>query len=415
MIFVGDVRSLPLLEAFQLSVDLYQAQDDLPTDLLWQRVRRNIAQDEELVIDPMFFEVLPRSLRRISCVDILLKRGWAQNELTRFRYDAILYVESREEPHANIPWLDWVKEKLTFALLRERLAAQPEALGITGVPNARVLPEVWAVARLARGDERMRAIDLRGTIETVRESAFHPEAFWALEHDLPYSVDITWSHTAGPEFFDVFLRRRNTTGSRRSPAKFPEKTINPLPWRTYAHNPIDVKLKRALRSSLRTLLKKTLPSYMIPSAFMFLDSLPLSSNGKVDRNELPPPEPTGFVLERNFIPPQTSTEKVLAEIWTTLLGLEQQVGIHADFFDLGGHSLLATQIVSRIRQEFQVELPLRTIFEQPTIRGLAVVITEMGAARREGTDVSRILAEIESFSDNEARALIAKCSEAKKR
>jgi acyl carrier protein len=414
VIFVGDVRSLPLLDAFQLSVDLYQAPDALPTDLLWQRVRRNIAQDEELVIDPTFFEVLPHSLRRISCVDILLKRGWAQNELTRFRYDVILYVESQGGPHPNILWLDWIKEKLTFALLRERLADKPEALGITGVPNARVLPEVRAAASLATGDQLTSAIELRGTIETMRENAFHPETFWALEHDLPYSVDITWSHTGRPEFFDVFLKRRNITGGRRSPANFPEKTITAMPWRTYAHNPIDVKLNRALRSSLRTLLGKTLPSHMIPSAFMFLHALPLSPNGKVDRNRLPPPDPTGFAHERNFIAPQTSTEELLAQMWATLLGLEQQVGIHANFFDLGGHSLLATQIVSRIREEFQVELPLRTLFERPTIAELALVITEMGSARTEETDVSRILAEIESISEGEAKALIAQCSEPKK-
>lgn len=414
VIFIGDVRSLPLLEAFQLSVDLYQSPDALPTDLLWQRVRRNIAQDEELVIDPAFFRTLRHSLRGISCVDILLKRGWAQNELTRFRYDVVLYVEPQGEPHANIPWLDWFKEKLTFAILRERLADQPEALGISGVPNARVLPEVRASASLGKGDQPKRVIELRGAIEAMRENAFHPEAFWALEHDLPYSVDITWSHTGRPEYFDVLLKRRDSTGGRRSPARFPEETITPMPWRTYAHNPIDGKLSRALRASLRTFLGQTLPSYMIPSTFMFLDSLPLSPNGKVDRNRLPLPDPTGFALEQNFIPPQTSSEDVLAQIWATILGLECQVGIHANFFDLGGHSLLATQIVSRVREEFQVELPLRTLFEQPTIAGLARVITKTRAARTEQTEMSSLLTEIESLLDNEATAMIAQCSEAKK-
>jgi amino acid adenylation domain-containing protein len=415
MIFVGDVRSLPLLEAFQLSVDLYQAPDALPTDLLWQRVRRNIAQDEELVIDPTFFKALAHSLSRISCVDILLKRGWAQNELTRFRYDVILYVEPQAQPHPNIPWLDWVKEKLTLGLLRQRLTDQPEALGIAGVPNARVLPEVSASASLGKGDQPTRTIDLRGAIEAIRVNAFHPEAFWALEHDLPYSVDITWSHTGRSEFFDVLLRRRDSTDGRRSPANFPEKTITPMPWRTYAHNPIDVKLIRALRASLRTLLVQTLPSHMIPSVFLFLDSLPLSPNGKVDRNRLPPPNPTGFALEGNVASPRTSTEEVLAQIWVTILGLEYQVvGIHANFFDLGGHSLLATQIVSRVREEFQVELPLRTLFEQPTIAGLAQVITETRTARTGQTDLPRILTEVESLSENEVIGTIAQYSEAKK-
>ena len=258
----------------------------------------------------------------------------------------------------------------------------------------------------------MRTIELRRAIETMRENAFHPEAFWALQDDLPYSVDITWSRT-GAEFFDVFLKRRSLNSGRRSPASFPEKTITPRPWRSYAHNPIDVKLSRALRSSLRSLVGKTLPSYMMPSAFVFLDSLPRSPNGKVDRNALPAPDLTGFELEQYFIAPQTSIEKVLGQIWTEILGLEQ-IGIHTNFFALGGHSLLATQVTSRLRGEFQVELPLRTLFEQPTIAALALVITEMQAARTAQTDVSRILSEIESLSEDEAKGLIAQHSEPKK-
>ncbi len=185
-------------------------------------------------------------------------------------------------------------------------------------------------------------------------------------------------------------KRYVVRGERRSPAHFPEKATTPSPWRTYEHNPIDMQLSRALSASLRTFLEQTLPTYMIPSAFVFLDSLPLSPNGKVDRNLLPQPGTMGLALERSFIPPETPTEKVLAQIWATILGLGDQVGTHSNFYDLGGHSLLATQIVSRVREEFQVELPIRTLFEQPTVAGLARVIIETQAAQREQIGVSRI-------------------------
>ena len=330
----------------------------------------------------------------------------------RFRYNLILYVEPQIQPDQNIPWLDWVKEKLTLGLLRQRLADQPEALGIVGVPNARVLPEFRAAASLAKGGQPTTTIALRHAIETMRENAFHPEAFWALEDDLPYSVDITWSRT-GAEFFDVLLKRRSLNGCRRSPASLPEKIMTPLPWRSYAHNPIEVKLNQTFRSSLRSLVGKKLPSYMMPSAFVFIDSLPRSPNGKVDRNALPAPELTGFELEQNFTAPQTSIEKVLTQIWAELLGLEQ-VGIHANFFDLGGHSLLATQVMSRLQGEFRVELPLGTFFEQPTIASLALVIAEIQIAKADQTEVLRILAEVESLSEDEAQRLIAPNSEAKK-
>lgn len=127
---------------------------------------------------------------------------------------------------------------------------------------------------------------------------------------------------------------------------------------------------------LRSLLKKRLPAYMIPAAFVVLDSLPLTANGKVDQRALPPPalhraEPSLTAA------PTTSVEAALVEIWEKLLG--QQVGIDDNFFELGGHSLLATQLVSRVRDRLQIELPLRSIFETPTIAELAQQIGTLQA------------------------------------
>jgi len=126
-------------------------------------------------------------------------------------------------------------------------------------------------------------------------------------------------------------------------------------------------------SELRRFLQEKLPDYMVPSAFVALDALPLTPNGKVDRRALPAPQGTRPELEGTYVAPRTSKEKALAEIWSTVLKVEQ-VGIHDNFFELGGHSLLATQIVSRLRKVFQVELPLRQLFEAPTVAGLATRI-----------------------------------------
>ncbi len=125
-------------------------------------------------------------------------------------------------------------------------------------------------------------------------------------------------------------------------------------------------------SELRRFLKEKLPDYMVPSAFVMLDALPLTPNGKVDRRALPAPD-TGLSQETSFVPPRTTTEKVIAEIWAEVLGLKL-VGIHDNFFELGGHSLLVTQVISRLRSAFEVELPLRCLFEFPTIAGVAEAI-----------------------------------------
>ncbi|MFQ5794231.1 MAG: amino acid adenylation domain-containing protein, partial [Candidatus Bipolaricaulia bacterium] len=123
-------------------------------------------------------------------------------------------------------------------------------------------------------------------------------------------------------------------------------------------------------TELRRFLQQKLPEYMVPSAFVVLDALPLTPNGKVDRRALPAPDPTRPELERTFNAPRTSIEERVAGIWTELLGVEQ-VGVYDNFFELGGHSLLATQVISRVRDTFQVELPLRRLFELPTVAGLA--------------------------------------------
>ncbi|MEG3959207.1 amino acid adenylation domain-containing protein [Microcoleus sp. herbarium2] len=123
-------------------------------------------------------------------------------------------------------------------------------------------------------------------------------------------------------------------------------------------------------AQLRQFLKQQLPEYLTPSAFVTLDSLPLTPNGKVDRKALPSPEMARLEVETTFAAPRTPIEEMLALIWSDILGVKQ-VGIHDNFFELGGHSLLATQVISRVRSTLAVELPLGSLFENPTVLGLA--------------------------------------------
>ncbi|NMO18674.1 non-ribosomal peptide synthase/polyketide synthase, partial [Pyxidicoccus fallax] len=127
-------------------------------------------------------------------------------------------------------------------------------------------------------------------------------------------------------------------------------------------------------ASLRTHLKQRLPEYMVPSAYVVLDVLPLTPNGKVDRKALPAPDAAG-TSDEQFEAPRTETEKKLAAIFAEVLNVAR-VGLHDDFFELGGHSLLATQLVSHVRQELKVELPLRDVFEASTVEKLARRIDE---------------------------------------
>ena len=131
---------------------------------------------------------------------------------------------------------------------------------------------------------------------------------------------------------------------------------------------------------LRHYLQARLPDYMMPSAFVLLEALPLTPNDKVDRRALPAPE-TPSDRTDNLVPPRTPAEARLANIWADVLA-QKQVGIHNNFFELGGHSLLATQVISRLREEFQVELPLRSLFEAPTVAQLSEWIEQVQTAQR---------------------------------
>ena len=134
---------------------------------------------------------------------------------------------------------------------------------------------------------------------------------------------------------------------------------------------------------LRSFLQERLPEYMIPASFVALDALPLTRNGKVDRQALPAPEHASDEHEGAYVAPRTATEELLAGIWSHLLGVEC-VSVDGNFFELGGHSLLATQAVSQMRRAFGVEIPLRSLFEAPTVAGLAVRI-ETALAGETGT------------------------------
>ncbi|MBF8271703.1 MAG: hypothetical protein HW380_808 [Magnetococcales bacterium] len=121
---------------------------------------------------------------------------------------------------------------------------------------------------------------------------------------------------------------------------------------------------------LRAFLRESLPEYMVPSHFIQQDALPVNASGKIDRQALPPPDPFACDAMGETMAPRTATEHVLAEIWGKLLAISS-IGIHHNFFDLGGHSLMAIQVISQVRDQLTVEIPMRLFFQHPTIAQLA--------------------------------------------
>jgi amino acid adenylation domain-containing protein len=373
-VFLGDLRSLPLLETFHASVVLCRAQDAITQAQLRQRVQKSMQQEGELLLDPQLFTALRQRIPRIRRVDIQLKRGRAHNELTRFRYDVALHIGDTPESKVDCAWLDWKRQALTPEALREILSkTAPDLLGVSGVPDRRVCSEVAALRMILNDEGAVTAGQIRE--RALKAVGVEPEDLWSIEDELPYRVEIRPSPLAADGCFDVLFRRKTSSGNvavEASP-RYPGEPTALLPLPAYANNPLRQRVAGKLVPQVRSYLSSKVPEYMAPSAFIVLDSVPLTPNGKVDRRALPAPEEWRPEGQGDYVAPRTPTEEIVAAAFADVLHLDQ-VGVLDSFFELGGHSLSATQVVSRVRQIMQIELPVRELFESSTVAALSQAI-----------------------------------------
>jgi amino acid adenylation domain-containing protein len=394
-IFIGDVRSLPLLEAFHTEVELYQAEPAVTRTQLQQRVIMQIFQETELVIDPAFFYSLKQRFPQISDVQIQLLRGHDDNELTRFRYNAVVFVGAEVDPPnppyqggllnvtQNPPYqggqggsiLNWNENNLSVATLRQLLIEQPEILHITNIPNARVTAAVKTAQWISGAEEYKTVAQMREALQRLDNSGIDPEDFYTLVEKLPYNINISWSDSNKEGRYDVLFVRQDVTITPLVQTRLIASLHSELSTQ-HSNNPLQAKAARKIIPQLQTYLAQKLPEYMVPGAFVILESLPLNQAGKIDRHALPTPDTVKKEFTESYIAPQTDVEKTLVKIFIEVLGIKR-CGIHDNFFELGGHSLLATQLASRVRDAFNVELPLSNVFEAPTIIELSKVVESL--------------------------------------
>lgn len=374
VLFVGDVLSRPLLEAFHTSVELYRAADGMPTEALRALIRARIADERRLLLDPELFVAFGERSERPVEVQILLKRGALDNELTRFRYDAVLRL-SRPDPSGDpvAPVQEWAGSAITASDACARLERDaPDAVRIRQVPNARLVAAAGAVELLGRADCPASAGELRRLIEETSRPGIEPEQWTALERRVPYAVTLTWSGDGAGGAYDVLMVRRGVRAASPRPSPGAQRS-----WAAYANTPMDSR--EALTALIHGHLSRWLPEHMRPSAILFVEELPRLAGGKLDRRALPLPAPRRSMLEEPEAP-RDEQEAALAALWAETLGLDR-VGIHDNFFELGGHSMLIMRLLARVRATQGVSLPLHRLFEAPTVAGMAAALrAERGGA-----------------------------------
>ena len=404
LLFVGDVRSLPLLEAFHASVALPRAAPGLATEQLRDRIGRLVADERELVVDPALFTALRQRHPRITEVHVQPKRGRHHNELTRFRYDVALRVDTDAPAAGATVTLDWEREGLDVPSLRRLLhAGEHESLVISRIPNQRVLGDVGIVELIASADAPATAGDVLGAAAELRGHGVDPEALLQAVADEGYDAALYWSGPGHDARFDVAFTR----GSAAPPGTPAARTPPPAgAWSRYANNPLQGMFANTLVPELRAHMHEELPQYMHPSSYVLLDALPLLPSGKVDVHSLPEPDESQTRSRKAFVAPATPVEKVLAGLWGDVMGLDH-VGVHDGFFaDLGGHSLLAAQLISRVHNAFQVEIPLRTLFEAPSVAAFAEALLADESARARLEATASLLLEVAALPDEEVTTLL---------
>ncbi|MGW4502177.1 amino acid adenylation domain-containing protein [Micromonospora sp. NPDC004336] len=360
-VIVGDVRSLPLLADFHRSVELHRAGPDDDPAVVLARAAARTWQEEELALDPALFTSLGETVPGVAAVQVRLKPGGYDNELSRFRYDVVVHVAADPAPDGGagpepaVDPLGWDGD--LAGRLRERLREEP-ALAVTGIPNDRLRE----IAVLRSGDGGFRTVaELRARID--REPAgVDPDALYRLADELGARVVVAPS-PADPTRMDALFHRADVRPSW--PPTPPARGGAPANW------PRQARLMGELGPRWRAHLKDRIPRYAVPAVFVPVPDIPLSLNGKVAWSDLPAPPPAGARDRGAHVAPADGTERLVADIWASVLGLER-VSATANYFELGGDSIRGIRVMARANQ---AGLPLvpRDLFAHPTVAELAAV------------------------------------------
>jgi amino acid adenylation domain-containing protein len=354
-VFLGDVRSLPLLDLFHAEEALALLPEDAPLGLWQAKAQEALAEEDELVLDPRFFAALAERLPRVSHVQVMPRAGGGESEMARYRYDVVLHVGPA--PELRTP--RWSDTPPRDAGEMRRAAA---GTAWAGVANGRVSRAAHLRGWLKTPPPGCATVgELRRTLAELPDSGLDPDVAAAFG-------ETSWL-SADPEgAFEV-------VAGGDTPARLPTPEIGPD--ERLANEPLRAHARRRLAETLRRDLAERLPETFMPRHFVVVESLPRTPAGKLDRRALT--RGAAETRRSRYAAPRTATEETLAAIWAEVLGLPR-VGATEDFFALGGHSLTTTQVVSRIQTRLQVEVPISALFERPSVRAMADYLDALRAA-----------------------------------
>ena len=383
-IFVGDCVNMAMLETLQTSLQLFRADDAAPAGQIRQRIRQEVSKERDLAVGPSLFPALAHEHPEIAHVQVIPRRGAARNELTPFRFDAVLHVGGAPPVYRGLVPLDWQRDGLTLDAVRRILSEdRPDALAIANIPNARVSRETAAMAWLRDAPASATMADLRRHLAPQTEAGIEPDALQALDA-LGYRVELSWLNVgADGAIGAVFLRADR-------PEAFAEfgwlagASLRPA---DHCNHPHRARFHRVLIPRIREFLRDHLPHYMMPSAYTVLDAFPSTPNAKIDRNALAQmpltAEPTP---EDNTGATGHPMEQMLLEVFAAALDLPR-IGLNDDFFELGGDSLRAVMLIHRLQRRLNRDLRPAVLMQASTVAKLAAYLQDEAPAEVEEGEI----------------------------
>jgi len=360
-IIVGDVRDNRLLRSFKRRLQLGKMQQSVNAKEFNWAVDQALLKEEELCLSPEYFYQLQSIYPEISHVDIQWKKASYINELSLYRFTVIIYVGLKESLFQPA-WISIDGQK-DQQQLREQINVGSNTIAIKDLPN----PRLWKERQLAKAvqdktantvsdllavfeKEEKENVDIRELLDFAASKGYAHRFFVAED---PMKVNVLLELEPMQQYIEQGFGLHG--GNNNEPL---------------SNIPLFTDISLLLQKDIRTLLKKRLPEYMVPSELIALARLPLNSNGKIDRKFLSEREDIAVINKLNYQPPASDLETKLAVIWQDLLRIER-VGIMDNFFELGGHSLLVMRLISAVRRDLGVELAIKDLFVYATISKLA--------------------------------------------
>ncbi|KAH7325581.1 hypothetical protein B0I35DRAFT_474343 [Stachybotrys elegans] len=384
--FFGDIRSHPLHREFLVRRALHITGDNPELQQLRRIVDDLESAESELLIDPGFFTSLPDRLPNlVSHVEVLPKQMHATNELSSYRYDAVIYargnVEEQRQQVKDVDdeeWIDFKEQQLDRQSLVELVSRPTEStvvLAVCNIPCGKILLERHIVDILDRDEpeahtgqdwlaearqatERLPCIAAVDLVDIAKEAGCRVEISWARQYSQHGAMDA------------IFHRYEPEQGRSRTQFRFPtdhqDRLRGPL-----TNQPLKQQKHAEIREELFTMLKSQLPIYMIPQTIQILDSMPLNRNGKIDRQYLLQNIPDELAIRGSARQPTTESQLRMQQVWAEVLNIElSQIGLDDSFFHLGGSSIAAMKVVAEIRK-LGMNLTVADVFRYPVLHQLA--------------------------------------------